>query len=144
MTSLTNPAIPKGSIVLVTGINGFLGSHVADQFLQYGYNVRGTVRDVNKSSWLCDLFDGKYGKGRFELLAVPDITVEGAYNEVVKGTLLIQGTPPDLGRLLTSASTCRHICFRPRRCCGWAQSRSEPGHPDRCFGHRERVKGSLL
>ncbi|KAJ0159950.1 Aldehyde reductase 2 [Colletotrichum tanaceti] len=86
MTSLTNPAITKGSTVLVTGINGYLGSHVADQFLQHGYNVRGTVRDVNKSSWLCDLFDAKYGKGRFELLAVPDITVEGAYSEVVKGT----------------------------------------------------------
>ncbi|TIC91525.1 Aldehyde reductase 2 [Colletotrichum higginsianum] len=109
MTSLTDPAIPKGSIVLVTGINGFLGSHVADQFLQYGYNVRGTVRDVNKSSWLCDLFDGKYGKGRFELLAVPDITVEGAYNEVVKGTsafvhvAAVVGLNPDPNQVIPTA-----------------------------------------
>ncbi|KZL85222.1 nad dependent epimerase dehydratase [Colletotrichum incanum] len=86
MASLTNPAVPKGSTVLVTGINGYLGSHVADQFLKYGYNVRGTVRDVNKSDWLCSLFEGKYGKGRFELLAIPDISVEGAYDEVVNGT----------------------------------------------------------
>ncbi|KZL70078.1 aldehyde reductase (NAD dependent epimerase/dehydratase) [Colletotrichum tofieldiae] len=86
MASLTNPAVPKGSTILVTGINGYLGSHVADQFLQHGYNVRGTVRDVNKSNWLCNLFEGKYGKGRFELLAVPDISAEGAYDEVVKGT----------------------------------------------------------
>jgi nucleoside-diphosphate-sugar epimerase len=25
-------AIPKGPIILVTGVNGFIGSHVADQF----------------------------------------------------------------------------------------------------------------
>ncbi|KAK1572679.1 NAD dependent epimerase/dehydratase [Colletotrichum navitas] len=86
MASLTNPAIPRGSLVLVTGVNGYLGSHVADQFLHYGYNVRGTVRDVVSSGWLCDLFEGKYGKGRFELVSVPDMTTEGAYNEVVKGT----------------------------------------------------------
>ncbi|KAK1980913.1 NAD dependent epimerase/dehydratase [Colletotrichum cereale] len=86
MASLTNPVIPTGSLVLVTGVNGYIGSHVADQFLHYGYNVRGAVRDVIKSSWLCDLFEGKYGKGRFELAAVPDMSAEGAYDEVVKGT----------------------------------------------------------
>ncbi|KDN59917.1 putative NAD dependent epimerase/dehydratase [Colletotrichum sublineola] len=85
MASLTNPAIPRGSLVLVTGVNGYLGSHIADQFLHYGYNVRGVVRDTIKSSWLCDLFEGKYGKGRFELSEVPDMTAEGAYDEVVKG-----------------------------------------------------------
>ncbi|KAK2021105.1 NAD dependent epimerase/dehydratase [Colletotrichum zoysiae] len=86
MASLTNPAIPRGSLVLVTGANGYVGSHVADQFLHYGYNVRGTVRDVLKNGWLCDLFEGKYGKGRFELAAVPDMTAEGAYDEALKGT----------------------------------------------------------
>lgn len=42
------PAIPKDSLVLVTGINGYLGSHVADQFLEAGYRVRGTTRDLKK------------------------------------------------------------------------------------------------
>ncbi len=34
--------------VVITGITGFLGSHVCDLFLKDGgYQVRGTVRDKN-------------------------------------------------------------------------------------------------
>ena len=34
--------------VVITGITGFLGSHVCDYFLKDGgYQVRGTVRDKN-------------------------------------------------------------------------------------------------
>ncbi|KAL5336905.1 NAD(P)-binding protein [Aspergillus crustosus] len=86
MTSLSNPAIPKGSTVLITGVNGWVGSQVTNQFLASGYKVRGTVRDVVKSAWLTALFDGKYGKGSFELVEVKDMTAEGAYTDVVKDT----------------------------------------------------------
>lgn len=85
MGSLPKLAVPKGSAVLVTGANGLLGSHIADQFLTYGYKVRGTVRDLEKSSWLVDVFEKNYGKGSFELFKVPDMAVESAYNEAVKG-----------------------------------------------------------
>lgn len=37
------PAIAPGSLTLVTGVNGFIGSHIADQLLSLGYRVRGTV-----------------------------------------------------------------------------------------------------
>jgi nucleoside-diphosphate-sugar epimerase len=37
------PAIPKGSLVLVTGANGHIGSRVADQLREAGYHVRGTA-----------------------------------------------------------------------------------------------------
>ncbi|KAJ7653909.1 NAD-P-binding protein [Mycena polygramma] len=77
--------IEQGSLVLVTGANGFIGSHVSDQLLAAGYNVRGTSRSTDKSKWLYDLFDKKYGPGRFEAVSVPDMIQEGAFDEAVKG-----------------------------------------------------------
>jgi nucleoside-diphosphate-sugar epimerase len=72
-------------IVLVTGVSGFLASHVADQFLQAGYKVRGTTREVSKVDSIKKAFDSKYGEGRLEVVAVPDITLDGAFDEAVKG-----------------------------------------------------------
>lgn len=82
---IQNPAIPYGSTVVVTGCSGFIGSHVADQVLAAGYNVRGTSRDSRKNNWLKEYFDNKYGEGRFELVAVPDLAKEDAFDDVVKG-----------------------------------------------------------
>ncbi|KAJ7616949.1 hypothetical protein DFH06DRAFT_1274193 [Mycena polygramma] len=77
--------LDKGSLVLVTGANGFIASHVADQLLAAGYNVRGTARSGAKFQWLCELFDKKYGAGRFEGVSVPDMVADGAFDEAVKG-----------------------------------------------------------
>ncbi len=45
-----NEAVNGKDIVLITGVTGFLGSHVCKTFLEDGtYKVRGTVRDVNNS-----------------------------------------------------------------------------------------------
>jgi nucleoside-diphosphate-sugar epimerase len=41
---------PAPAIVLVTGIGGFLGGHIARQLLAHGYRVRGSVRSVG----VCD------------------------------------------------------------------------------------------
>ncbi|KAF4455211.1 Aldehyde reductase [Fusarium albosuccineum] len=85
MGSLDNSAVQKGTTILITGVNGFLGSHIADQFLGRGYKVRGTVRNVDKCSWLVKLFDKKYGEGRFHLAEVPNMIADGAFDEAVKG-----------------------------------------------------------
>lgn len=79
-------AIPKGSTVLVTGTNGQVGSHVADQFLQFGYKVRGAVRDTKKNAWLNTVFNEKYGNDKFELVSIPDMAVPEAFDEAIKGT----------------------------------------------------------
>jgi len=80
-----SPPVEKGSLVLVTGANGFIGSHVVDQLLGQGIKVRGTVRSQEKGKWAQDYFDEKYGKGKLELVIVSDFSKPGAYNEAVKG-----------------------------------------------------------
>jgi nucleoside-diphosphate-sugar epimerase len=79
------PAIEKGSLILVTGVNGYIGSHVAEQLLQYGYRVRGTVRDAFKASYMHQVFDVKHGEGVFEALIVKAMEVDGAFDEAVQG-----------------------------------------------------------
>ncbi|KAF2096617.1 aldehyde reductase [Rhizodiscina lignyota] len=81
----TDLAIPKGSLVVVTGANGYIGSNVVDQLLLTGYRVRGTVRNMKHAEWMQPLLDEKYGKGKFELAEVKDMAAKGAFNEVVKG-----------------------------------------------------------
>lgn len=73
------------SIVLVTGINGFIGSHVADQFLAAGYDVRGTTRTLEKGQIIKKTLTERHGDGRVEIIAVPDISSDGAFDEAVKG-----------------------------------------------------------
>ncbi|GME37554.1 NAD(P)-binding protein [Neofusicoccum parvum] len=85
MAPLDRPAIVPGSTILVTGANGFVGAHVADQLLHRGYRVRGTVRDAEKHRWLEDLFKDRYGGGKFELVTVEDMAEAGAFDKAVSG-----------------------------------------------------------
>jgi nucleoside-diphosphate-sugar epimerase len=78
--------LEPGSLILVTGVNGLIGSHVADQLLERKYRVRGVVRDVAKMDWLNQTFSERHKDGSFELVSVPDMTEEGCYDEAVKGS----------------------------------------------------------
>ncbi|KAJ8126149.1 hypothetical protein O1611_g7488 [Lasiodiplodia mahajangana] len=85
MSPIDRPAIPRGSTVLVTGANGFIGSNISDQFLKLGYKVRGATRDPTKNVWLSELFAKKYGPGNFEFVVIADMAVDGAFDGAVKG-----------------------------------------------------------
>jgi nucleoside-diphosphate-sugar epimerase len=76
-------ALPRGSLVLVTGSNGYIASHIVDHLLQLGYRVRGTIRQPKP--WLNEYFTDKYGEGKFETAIVPKIDVVGAFKEPLKG-----------------------------------------------------------
>ncbi|KAI8268747.1 hypothetical protein K4K56_004191 [Colletotrichum sp. SAR 10_98] len=76
-------ALPKGSLILVTGANGYIGAHVIDNLLKLGYHVRGTVRA--EKPWLKELFD-KYGEGAFEQVVVPHLEDEEALGHAMTGT----------------------------------------------------------
>ena len=71
--------------MLVTGVDGFLGSHIADQFLSAGFKVSGTVGSIPKAENIRKALVEKYGQGRFEVISVPDITINGVFDEAVKG-----------------------------------------------------------
>ncbi|WVQ82102.1 hypothetical protein IAT38_004230 [Cryptococcus sp. DSM 104549] len=77
------PAVQPGATILVTGASGYIAAHITREFLEQGYNVRGTVRDNSKGDYLADLF--KDTAGKFEYVIVKDIGEEGAFDEAVKG-----------------------------------------------------------
>lgn len=77
-------ALPKGSLILITGANGFLASHVVEQALEIGYRVRGTVRDLSKSSWLMERFPSD----ALELVVVPDMATADAFKSAMDGACL--------------------------------------------------------
>jgi nucleoside-diphosphate-sugar epimerase len=56
MESLMTDGRSREPKVLVTGISGFLGGHVAQQLLQQGYRVRGTIRQMTKASTVMSRF----------------------------------------------------------------------------------------
>ncbi|KAA1477491.1 D-lactaldehyde dehydrogenase [Dentipellis sp. KUC8613] len=84
-----SPVLPPAK-ALVTGANGYIGAWVVRTLLEKGYDVRGTVRSESKGVHLRSLFAG-FGD-RFELIVVPDITAEGAFDEAVKGIDLVEHT----------------------------------------------------
>lgn len=76
-------ALPRGSRILVTGSNGYIGSHVADKLLDLGYFVRGTVRA--EKPWLNAFFDNKYGKGSFETVILSSLENKDAIESALEG-----------------------------------------------------------
>ncbi|KZT60841.1 NAD(P)-binding protein [Calocera cornea HHB12733] len=69
--------------VLVTGVTGFVGSHVALELLKEGYKIRATARSQRKA----DEWTAKYpqGKENIEWGIVPDLSVPGAFDGLMEG-----------------------------------------------------------
>ena len=74
----STPFIPVGSTILVTGVNGFLGAHVALELLTAGYKVRGVVRSQAKGDALVRLLP-PHLQPSISFVSVEDITQPGAY-----------------------------------------------------------------
>ncbi|KAK4158344.1 hypothetical protein C8A00DRAFT_10851 [Chaetomidium leptoderma] len=83
-------SIPKGSLVLITGATGHVAAHTAKQFLERGYRVRGTVRDLQSAAWLTeDVFKAFADSGLLELVHVPDLGAKHAFDQAIKGASAI-------------------------------------------------------
>lgn len=73
--------------VLITGANGYIGAQTVARFLDAGWAVRGTVRDLNSVSarGLAAHLAAAQVAGTFELVAVPDIKAAGAFDAATRG-----------------------------------------------------------
>ncbi|KAJ4172929.1 hypothetical protein NW754_003135 [Fusarium falciforme] len=81
--NIPKPAVPHGGWVVVTGVSGLVGSHVADQALRVGFRVRGTARSTETNAWVKEHFQSRYGVENFEQFEVPDMVAKGAFENVV-------------------------------------------------------------
>lgn len=72
-------------LVLISGVNGYIASRTAQTFLKAGYRIRGTVRSSKSGEALLKVLSEYVSSGQLELVNVPDITVDGAFDEAVKG-----------------------------------------------------------
>jgi nucleoside-diphosphate-sugar epimerase len=81
----SNTTVPPGGLVLVTGANGFIGSHIVQGLLKRGYAVRGTVRSEDKAAWIKEAMATSKSTSIFETILVPDSTAPGAWDQAVKG-----------------------------------------------------------
>lgn len=92
--------IPAGSTILITGINGHIGSTLVIRSLEEGFSVHGTVRSLEKGNFMSKLLstDSPYGNRsqyatKFTLYEVPDFSSAEAYSKAMKGAdLLFLGT----------------------------------------------------
>jgi len=69
-------------LILVTGVNGFLGAHVVDQLFQKGYRVRGTVRGPRFVANQ-EIYQKIYGAA-VDIVVVDDL-IEGDFTAALQG-----------------------------------------------------------
>ncbi|KAI9324269.1 hypothetical protein DFJ73DRAFT_917412 [Zopfochytrium polystomum] len=67
--------------VLVTGVTGFIAAHITRELLASGYHVRGTLRSVEKGSYLKSVLPNPEN---LSFAVVKDLTDDGAFDEAVK------------------------------------------------------------
>lgn len=72
--------------VLITGANGYIAVQAIAHFLNAGWTVRGTVRDLNSPSVreLAAHFAAEQTAGSLELVVVKDIKAAGAFDAAVQ------------------------------------------------------------
>ncbi|EXJ66169.1 uncharacterized protein A1O5_10785 [Cladophialophora psammophila CBS 110553] len=67
--------------VLLTGTNGFIGSHILDTLLSHGVSVRGLVRSDQKARQVA--LDHPQAGSQLDFAIVPDMTAPNAFDEAL-------------------------------------------------------------
>ena len=85
---ITKMSLPEsnGKTVLVTGINGYIASVLGLDLLKKGYSLRGTSRRAASAE---PLLKGPFAPyaDRVKVYEVPDMTIDGAFDEAAKGII---------------------------------------------------------
>jgi nucleoside-diphosphate-sugar epimerase len=81
-----SPPPSNGKTVLITGLNGYIASHIGLELLSQGYTLRGTTR---RPESLAALLNGPYSvyhtADRVKIFSVPDMTIPGAFDAAAQG-----------------------------------------------------------
>ena len=86
------PATNQPDRVLLTGISGFLGGHVALALLKAGYSVRGSLRNLGKAEAVRDtLRRAGADISRLEFVEL-DLTSDKGWDEAMQGVRYLQHT----------------------------------------------------
>ena len=79
-------------LVLLTGISGFVGGHVALALLKAGYRVRGSVRDLGKSEKVrAALAKAGGDMNRLEFVQL-DLNSDAGWDKAMEGVRYLQHT----------------------------------------------------
>ncbi|KAF6843148.1 nad dependent epimerase [Colletotrichum musicola] len=70
-------------LILLTGLNGYIGGRTIEALLEAGYSVRGTVRSRASAQPTLDALS-RFGD-RLSVVEVPDTSVPGAFDDAVSG-----------------------------------------------------------
>ncbi len=77
-------------LVLLTGISGFLGGHVALELLKQGYRVRGSVRDLGKADKVRATLARAGGDLSQVEFVVLDLSSDAGWPEAMRGARYLQ------------------------------------------------------
>ncbi|KAF4626177.1 hypothetical protein G7Y89_g11987 [Cudoniella acicularis] len=92
--------------ILLTGANGYLGTHILTQLLQSGHTVNAVVRSAEKAAQVQSLFPTYTTQKALSTTIVPSITSPGAFNTAVQSTppfnAVIHSASPFLYRAISS------------------------------------------
>ena len=78
----SEPVLPKGSLILVTGVSGYIGAHTANEALNAGYKVRGTSRSEEKGEKTKAVFTNHPD---YSVAVVPSFSDGDAFQKAMEG-----------------------------------------------------------
>jgi nucleoside-diphosphate-sugar epimerase len=75
----------NGEIILITGLNGYIATHLALHFLSRGHTIHGTVRNPTELSSILNSPTFQPFTPRIRTFIIPDLTLPGAFSSAVIG-----------------------------------------------------------